>query len=320
MPLYLTEQDVTELLTMDEALAAVENVFKAYATGEASNQSRRRVRAAGGALNVMSGAVNNIAGFDGLLGMKAYSVTRQGYKFVVNLFDATTGELIAIMQADKLGQMRTGAASGVATKYLAKSDAKTVGIYGSGWQAKSQLAAICAVRKIESVRVYSRSPEKREAFCASMQKELSFSDIQPVAEPQAAAEADIISTITSAREPVLQGAWLQAGAHINAAGGNSVLRREVDDKVITRANFICADSTEQAKLEAGELIQPVEKGLLTWERAHELRYVVNGDLVGRKTSNDITFFKSLGLAIEDVAAAAVVYSKAIEQKKGKGRS
>ncbi len=317
MPLYLTEQDVTELLTMDEALASVESVFKAYATGEASNQSRRRVRAAGGALNVMSGAVNNIAGFDGLLGMKAYSVTRQGYKFVVNLFDATTGELLAIMQADKLGQMRTGAASGVATKYLANADARSVGVFGSGWQASAQLAAICAVRQIESVRVYSRSPEKRAAFCSKMQSALNLADIQPVATPQSAAECDIISTITSAREPVLQGEWLKAGAHINAAGGNSVLRREVDDATIQRAAFVCADSVEQAKIEAGELIVPVEKGLLTWERVHELRYVVNGDFAGRKTPGDITFFKSLGLAIEDIAVAAVVYRKAIEQKKGK---
>ena len=317
MALYLTEQDVTELLTMDETLAAIEAVFKAYARGDATNESRRRVRVAGGALNVMSGAVNNIAGFDGLLGMKAYSVTRNGYRFVVNLFDATTGELLAIIQADKLGQMRTGAASGVATKYLAHANAKTVGVFGSGWQARSQLAAICAVRQIESVRVYSRSPEKRAAFCVAMQTELGIKDIQPVAEPQAAAECDIISTITSAREPVLQGAWLKAGTHINAAGGNSVLRREVDDATITRSSFVCADSVEQAKIEAGELIVPVEKGLLTWERVHELRYVVNGDLAGRKTPGDITFFKSLGLAIEDIAAAAVVYRKAIEQKKGK---
>ena len=317
MPLYLTEQDVTDLLTMDEALAAIEDVFKAYARGDATNESRRRVRAAGGALNVMSGAVNNIAGFDGLLGMKAYSVTRNGYQFVENLFDATTGEWLAIIQADKLGQMRTGAASGVATKYLANANAKTVGIFGSGWQARTQLAAICAVRQIESVRVYSRSAEKREAFCAQMQSELNLNDIQPVATPQAAAEADIISTITAAREPVLQGEWLSPGAHVNAAGGNSVLRREVDDATIKRATFLCADSVEQAKLEAGELIVPVEKGLLTWERVHELRYVVNGDLAGRKHSNDITFFKSLGLAIEDIAAAAVVYRKAVEQKKGK---
>src|ERR1041385_7622896 len=139
MALYLTEQDVTQLLTMDDALAAVEGVFKAYATGTAANESRRRARAGGATLNVMSAAVANIAGFDGLLGLKAYTVSRNGYRFVVNLFDAESGDLLAFIEADKLGQMRTGAASGVATKYLARNDAKTVGIYGTGWQAQTQL-------------------------------------------------------------------------------------------------------------------------------------------------------------------------------------
>lgn len=317
MALYLTEQDVTQLLTMDDALTAVEAVFKSYATGTAANESRRRVRAGGATLNVMSAAVANIAGFDGLLGLKAYTVSRNGYRFVVNLFDATSGDLLAFMEADKLGQMRTGAASGVATKYLAKQAAQTVGIYGSGWQASSQLAAVCAVRDIKQVRVYSRKPENRARFCEEMKAALKIDDITPVEQPEAAADSDIICTITSARDPVLQGAWLKAGAHVNAAGGNSVLRREFDDETVKRAAFICADSVEQAKYEAGELIVPVEKGLLMWERVHELRYVVNGNLPGRQSSSDITIFKSLGIAIEDVAAAAIVYRKAKEQNVGK---
>jgi alanine dehydrogenase len=317
MPLYLTEQDVTQLLTMDETLAAVEAVFKSYATGQASNESRRRVRAGGGTLNVMSGAVANVAGFAGLLGTKAYTVTRTGYRFVVNLFDAATGELLAFIEADKLGQMRTGAASGVATKYLARADAQTVGIYGTGWQASSQLAAVCGVRDIQSIKVYGRNPEKRARFCEEMKAALQLDDIVPVEQPEAAAEADIVITITTAREPVLQGAWLPPGAHVNAAGANSVLRREFDDETVKRAAFICADSVAQAHLEAGELIVPIEKGLLNWEAVHELRYVVHGNLKGRQHDADITVFKSLGLAIEDVAAAAVVYGKAIEQKRGR---
>lgn len=302
---------------MDETLAAVEAVFKSYATGQASNESRRRVRAGGGTLNVMSGAVANVAGFAGLLGTKAYTVTRTGYRFVVNLFDAATGELLAFIEADKLGQMRTGAASGVATKYLARADAQTVGIYGTGWQASSQLAAVCGVRDIQSIKVYGRNPEKRARFCEEMKAALQLDDIVPVEQPEAAAEADIVITITTAREPVLQGAWLPPGAHVNAAGANSVLRREFDDETVKRAAFICADSVAQAHLEAGELIVPIEKGLLNWEAVHELRYVVHGNLKGRQHDADITVFKSLGLAIEDVAAAAVVYGKAIEQKRGR---
>lgn len=317
MAIFLTEQDVTQLLTMSGALAAVEAVFKRQATGAATNEPRRRVRAGGATLHVMSGAVAGRGEFDGFLGLKAYTVTRHGARFYVNLFDAESGELLALMEADKLGQMRTGAASGVATKYLAKADAKTVGIYGAGWQARSQLAAVCAVRQIESVRVYSRTAEHRERFCAEMQAELGLRDIAPIEQPEAAAEAEIVITITSARAPVLEGAWLRPGAHVNAAGGNSILRRELDDEVIKRAAFIAVDDLDQAKLEAGELIVAVEKGLLTWERVHELRHIVAGALPGRRSNDEITLFKSLGIAIEDVATAAIVYRKAKEQKVGR---
>ncbi len=311
--LYLTEQDVTHLLTMQDALEAVEIAFKAQATGDATNEPRRRVRANNAILMTMSGAIASLNAF----GFKAYSVARGKARFHVNLYDTTTGELLAIMEADKLGQMRTGAASGIATKYLARADANTVGIYGTGWQAQSQLAAVCAVRKIESVKVYSRAEEKREAFSATMSKELGIANITPVAEPEAAAESDILITITSSREPVLKGAWIQAGTHINAAGGNSILRSEVDDEVIKRANFIAVDSKDQARIEAGELVFPVEKGLLTWERVQEVCHVVNGDVRGRQTATDITLFKSLGLAIEDVATAVLLYRKAVAQKIGK---
>jgi alanine dehydrogenase len=311
--LYLTEQDVTNLLTMQDALASVEIAFKAQANGDATNEPRRRVRANNAILMTMSGAIASLNAF----GFKAYSVARGKARFHVNLYDTTTGELLAMMEADKLGQMRTGAASGIATKYLARDDAKTVGIYGTGWQAQSQVAAVCAVRKIESVKVYSRSEEKRNAFSEAMSQELGIANIAPVADPEAAAEADILITITSSREPVLKGAWIKAGTHINAAGGNSILRSEVDDETIKRANFIAVDSKEQARIEAGEFVFPIEKGLLTWERVQEVCHVVNGDVRGRKTTEDITLFKSLGLAIEDVATAALVYRKAVEQKFGK---
>jgi ornithine cyclodeaminase/alanine dehydrogenase len=150
MPLFLTEQDVTKLLTMEETLAAVEAVFKAQAAGDATNEPRRRLRAAGAVLQVMSGAVANFGEYKGLLGLKSYVVTRNKARFYVNLYDAESGELLALIEADKLGQMRTGAASGVATKYLARAGAKTVGVYGTGWQAQSQLEAVCAARDIES--------------------------------------------------------------------------------------------------------------------------------------------------------------------------
>jgi ornithine cyclodeaminase/alanine dehydrogenase-like protein (mu-crystallin family) len=317
MPLFLTEQDVTELLTMEDAIAAVEGVFKAQAAGDATNEPRRRLRAAGAVLQVMSGAVANFEEYKGLLGLKSYVVTRNKARFYVNLYDAESGELLAFIEADKLGQMRTAAASSVATGHLARIDSKTVGLYGTGWQARSQLEAVCAVRDIENVKVYSRSPENRARFCYEMREQLSDVNIAPVEKPEEAADADVIITITSSRDPVLQGAWLKAGTHINAAGGNSLLRRELDDEAIRRSSFIAVDSIDQAKIEAGELVMAVEKGILTWERVRELRYVVSGETRGRTSDDRITLFKSLGVAIEDVATAAVIYRKAKEQNVGK---
>src|SRR5262249_45366235 len=198
-----------------------------------------------------------------------YTVARGKAQFHVSLYDAESGALLAFIEADKLGQMRTGAASGVATKYLARADAKTVGVYGTGWQAQSQLEAVCAARDIESVKVYSRSPENRARFCLEMSARLNDVHIMPVNRPEDAAVAGVIFTITTSREPVLEGAWLKPGTHINAAGGNSILRREFDDEALRRSSFIAVDSIDQAKIEAGEFVTAVEKGLLTWERVKE---------------------------------------------------
>jgi alanine dehydrogenase len=265
----------------------------------------------------MGGAVANFEEHKGLLGLKSYVVTRNKARFYVNLYDAESGELLALIEADKLGQMRTGAASGVATSYLARADAKSVGVYGTGWQAQSQIEAVCAARDIENVKVYSRSPENRARFCQGMNEQLIDVNVTPVEKPEEAAEADVIITITSSREPVLQGSWLKPGTHINAAGGNSLLRRELDDEAIRRSSFIAVDSIDQAKIEAGELVTAVEKGVLTWERVRELRYVVGGETRGRTSDDQVTLFKSLGVAIEDVATAAVIYRKAEEQNVGK---
>lgn len=310
MALYLTEKDVTELLTMEMALAAVEGVFSRQASGEATNEPRRRVRTRGTTLHVMSGA-------DGAwLGLKSYTVGRTGARFFINLYDAETGSLAALIEADKLGQMRTGAATGIATKYLARQEAATVGVYGTGWQARSQLAAVCRVRRIGQVLVYSRSADNRARFCREMTAELGV-EVVPVATPAEAAVADILITITSAREPVLRGEWLSPGVHLNAAGGNSILRREFDDEVLRRADLLTVDSIDQARLEAGELVTAVEKGLLGWERLVELRQVVAGHHPGRTDASRITLFKSLGLAIEDIATAALVYQAALQEQRGR---
>ncbi|HLJ56100.1 MAG TPA: ornithine cyclodeaminase family protein, partial [Chthonomonadaceae bacterium] len=231
--------------------------------------------------------------------------------------DARTGELLALIEADRMGQIRTGAATGVATACLA-ADRRglRVGIYGAGWQAQSQLEAVCAVRAIVGVRVYSRTAEKRDAFCRDMTARLGV-PVEPAERPEdAAAGAEIVITATTAREPVLRGEWLMPGAHVNAVGGNLLMKREIDDAVIARSGLIVVDSIEQARVEAGDLLAPFERGLFRWEQVRELYEIVAGSHPGRMAEDQITLFKSIGIALEDVAVAARIYRNAIEQGAG----
>ena len=309
MPILLHESDIERLLTMPEAVAAVDRMFREMGEGGVINIPRRRTRLPNGMMHVMAAANPTL----GYLGLKCYTVFRGKARFVVLLFSSQTGDLLSIMEADALGQRRTGAASGVATKYMARADARVVGIYGTGWQARSQLSAIAVVRHLERVYAYSRDPQRRATFAHEMSESLGV-EVVPVDRPEAAAEgADILVTITSAREPVLKGEWIGTGVHVNAAGSNALIRREVDEETIRRMNRIVADDLEQSKLEAGDLLPSIERGQLHWGQVHGLAEVVAGYYPGRASNEENTFFNSLGLAAEDIAAAAVVYEKAVAQ-------
>src|SRR5262245_60531006 len=212
--LYLTEDDVRQVLTMEMALEAVETGLKKISLDEAMNIPRSRCQTDHSVLHVMSAAGKTL----GVMGFKAYVTNRRGAKFHVHLFDGKTGEHLAWMQADYLGQVRTGAASGVATKFLARPDGATVGVFGSGKQARTQVQAVCKVRPIQQVKVFSPTEEKRKAFAAEMSQVCGV-EIVPVAEPEEAARGlDIVITATSAREPVLKGEWIADGAHLNIIG------------------------------------------------------------------------------------------------------
>jgi ornithine cyclodeaminase/alanine dehydrogenase-like protein (mu-crystallin family) len=232
------------------------------------------------------------------------------------LFDPESGELLSILQSDKLGQMRTGAASGVATRHLAREDATTLGIYGAGWQAESQLEAIAAVRDLERVIVHSRREESRKAFAEKMGERLEM-EIETTHAPDEPAAQDIVVTATSAREPVLLGEWLRPGAHVNAAGSNFLFKSEIDREVVGRASFVCVDSREELGLEAGDLLHPLETGLILPEAIYELGQVIAGQIKGRQNPEDVTIFASQGLALEDMATARVVYDRAVERDVGR---
>lgn len=304
--LYIKEDEAGRFLSMDDALRAVEAAFRALGTGTAVNIPRSRVRLPGHTLHVMSGGLPEA----NLTGLKAYTTTRHGARFVVLLFDADTGEPLAAIEADRLGQIRTGAASGVATKHMAREDAAVVGVIGTGWQARSQLAAVCGVREVTSVKAFGRDRTRREAYCREMSETLGV-PVRPADTARSCVEdADVVITITSSAQPVLEGAWLATGTHVNAAGSNALVRSEIDMETVRRARVVAVDSREQARLECGDLLEPVEKGLLHWDRVHELADVVAGHVPGRIDPADITIFESQGLAVEDVAVAAVVYERA----------
>lgn len=312
--LYISEEETGRLLSMEAAIRAVEEAFHGLAAGSAVNIPRSRVRLPGHTLHVMSGGIPAL----NLTGLKAYTTTGHGAKFLVLLFKADTGEPLAAIEADRLGQMRTGAASGVATKYMARDDAAAVGVIGTGWQARSQLAAVCAVRKVKEVKAYGRDRTRRQAYCREMSEALDV-PVRPVDSARACVEeADVAITVTSAAQPVLEGAWLAPGTHVNAAGSNALVRREIDTETVRRARVVAVDSREQARVECGDLLEPVEKGILQWDRVHELADVVAGHVPGRVGPDDITLFESQGLAVEDVAAAAVVYERA--KAEGAGRA
>jgi alanine dehydrogenase len=297
---YLTEADIARLLTPADAVEAVEASFRRLAAGTARNRPRYRIPFADGSLQVMA-AVDEEAGF---AGSKTYAVGGGGASFVVSLFRNETGELAGVLEADKLGQLRTGGASGVAAKYLARPGATSLGVIGCGWQAESQVACIrAALPSIERVVAYCRTPERLRDFCERM-------DAEPGESNQDAAAQDVVVTVTTSRDPVLRGEWLRPGALVCAVGANHPRRRELDNVVLERAAFVCCDSLEQAKLESADLIEPVETGALDWLEVHELQEVVAGELPGRQADDDIVLFKSNGLAAWDVALGAVALSRA----------
>ncbi len=313
MPLFLTETDVEQLLTMPDALRVVEDALCEMGRTHANNRPRQRVRMPEGILQVMPAGLPT----RGYAGFKYYTSFSAGTRFWFHLIDANNGDVLAIMQADRLGQQRTGAASGVATKYLARADASSIGIIGTGWQAESQLEAVCAVRQIRIVQCYSRDAEHRKKFADEMGARLNVDLRSMDSAEEAVRDADIVITATNAREPVLRGEWLMPGTHVNVIGSNRPESRELDDHAIIRSAFVCVDSVEQARVEAGDLLSPIERGVFSWNRVQELGDLVSGKITGRTERSQITLFKSLGIALEDVAVGAWVYERALELKIGR---
>jgi ornithine cyclodeaminase/alanine dehydrogenase-like protein (mu-crystallin family) len=306
VPLYLTANDVETLVSPSAAIEAVEGCFERLARGVVDNVPRRRQTVEGGAFAVMSAVDHELH----LAGVKTYAWVPGGTPFVVCLFDVERGELAAVIEADKLGQLRTGAASAVAAKYLARDGAQSLGVLGCGWQARSQVQCIReAVPTIDRVVAYCRTEESLDRFCREVGADAGETHRDP-------GEQDVVVTVTTSRDPVLRGEWLNPGALVCAVGANDRRARELDNAVLERATFICCDSIEQSRLESGDLVEPVDQGLLDWLEVHELQEVVAGETQGRQSQEDVVLFKSNGIAAWDVAVAAVAVERARERGAG----
>ena len=311
--LFISEADVVDLFPMQLALDRIEASFRAQGQGGAVNQPRRRILLPNISFHYMAAALPG----DSLLGAKIYTASRQSFSFTVLLYKADTGEMLAVIEADHLGRIRTGAATGVATKYLALPDASIVGLIGAGRQARTQLQAVSLVRKLKSVRVFCRDEGRRRAFCREMSETLQL-EVEPAESAEAAARsAGILITATYSREPVLRREWVRSGAHVNAIGCNAPDRRELDGELVRRAAVIAVDSIEQTKIEAGDLIQGFSESPGRWEVVTELCQIITGGHMGRISPEDITLFKSVGIALWDVAAAGAIYRRALETGRGK---
>jgi ornithine cyclodeaminase len=312
MSLFLNESDIRQLLTMPLAIDAVEEAHRELSLGRAVDVPRQRTRLPQTALHILQGA---LPGRDAI-GYKAYTSNRSGVRFLVHLFSASTGALRAVLEADLLGMMRTGAASGVATRVLARPDAEIVGLFGAGWQAEGHLEAIAAVRPLRRVKVFARNAGRLSAFCAKMSQRLAIEVVAAASPEETVRDSDIVSTVTTAVTPLFDAKWLSPGTHINAAGSNSLIRREVGEDVLKASKTIVVDSRESALKEAGDLLPALEKGRLAERTLVELGEVLIGRHAGRGAPDEITLFESQGMAIQDLSLA--VRLEALARERGLG--
>jgi alanine dehydrogenase len=313
MTLHINETEVRSVLTMAMALEAVEDSLRKQGRGEVVVQPRRRFELPNGFYHYMAAA--DYSG--GHIAEKQYTYVAGKIRFLVLLYEIATGDLLAQIEADYRGRLRTGAASGVATKFLSRENARVVAVIGTGGQARTQLEAIAGVRKLESARAYGRDVARREKFAFDMAQRLGIPVYAAASAAEAISGADIICTATTASQPVVTGADLAPGMHINAIGVNHAHKRELDGGAVGRADIIAVDSLEQSQQEAGDLIMAFGKDDARWSSVKRLADIADGQVPGRSNDQQVTLFKSNGIASWDLAVAVKVF--ALVREKGLGR-
>ncbi len=313
MVLFLNEENVKQLLTMDIALEQVERGLKDRALGKATDVPRQRIQTTSGIQHVLQACAPEL----GYIGFKYYFTPpgKRGATYV-HLINMQTGKLEAIVEGVHLGMIRTGAASGVASKHLANPGATVLAQLGAGYQGMGQLEAVVTALKIKEARVYARTRDKLEVWCKKMADQLGIPVLPAASAAEAIKGAQVVNIMTKSTAPVIDGDWLQPGQHINAAGSNALSRREIDAKTVTRAALITVDSRGTARNECGDLVAAVETGRLSWDTLTEIGEVIAGRMPGRAGKDDITLYESHGMGIQDVYTAAKLVELARSRKIG----
>ena len=312
LPSISRKADVERLLDIELAIEVCEEAFRRMAAGEAENIPRPERRPeAHSALHERGG------GLPGTGGWKCYTTTRTAARFHVGLVRRERRRWCVLVEADRLGQLRTGATTGVAVGVMADPNATEMGLFGAGWQAQSQLAAVAVRGRFGWPMSIVATSKSGSAFCEAMSERLGI-EVRPADRPQEAAEdLPIVVTATTSREPVFDGNWLAEGALVCAAGSNWLNKAEIDSTVVRRADNIVCDSVPACQNEAGDFVDALEKGIFDWSRAVNLGDVLAGKATGRNTRESITLFKSVGLAIEDVALGGKLLELARQQNVGR---
>ena len=308
MALFLTENDVKQVLTATMALEAVESAHRDLAAGLAQDTPRARTRLPQTVLHILQGALPA----QGVIGYKAYTTNRSGNRFLVHMFDAASGRLLAVIEADYMGMIRTGAVSGLATRCLARPAAKVAGVFGAGWQAEGHVLAICAALPLEKVKVFSRNAERLQAFCRRLSEMTGVAVVPAASAEDAVRGSALVGTVTTASQPLFDAEWLEPGTHINAAGSNALIRQELSEATLRRCELIAVDAVPTALAEAGDLLPLLEKGRLHARQLVELGDILAGMHPGRTSADQITVFESQGMAIQDLAVGLRVVAAARE--------
>ena len=308
---FITEEEVAATLDVATTIDLLESAARALDAGTASVTPRQRPATTGVFMNLMG------AGLDGRIGHKCYPIARpHGANFIVTLY-GNDSKMLALIQANKLGQIRTGAASGLATRLMARADASRAAIIGTGWQARTQLEAVCKARPIKHAFAAGRNAEHTQKFCTEMTALLGI-PVEPAADVASAVrDADVVSVMTSASEPLLFGSMLKPGTHVNAAGSNRATSAEIDAALVKRAGIVAIELLAQAKVESGDLLSAEKAGAWDWSRAVLLSDIVAGKAPGRTSDDQITLFESLGIALWDIAAANYIFDQCVKTGRGK---